>query len=303
MSRVDEARYREAEKALFAALDVSPEEIWVDTPSARLRLLAVGQGPPVLFVHGSPNASPTWLPLVASLGRRALLLERPGAGLSAPATWRDYRPQVVAMLEAVLDALGLEQVDVVGSSFGGLYAYYLALDAPGRVRKLVQMSGPAGPLSVPMPSIFRLLCLLPLVPFAARLAPRPDVAGAMDMFREIGHGPAIDSGRMHPAWFPWYSALLRHTDTVEHLAREVRALVNPLGYRSGRGITDAELSRIQSRLLYLWGNDDPFGGAETGRALAALTPGACIEHFAGMGHIPWMDDPARIAGRLNAFLD
>lgn len=308
MSRLDEARYRAAEQALFEALGVEVEERWVeiDAPRTRLRVLAAGggEGEPVLFVHGSPNASPTWVTLAAALGRPALLLERPGAGLSAPVRrWGDYRREVVAMVEAALDQLGLDQVDLVGSSFGGLYAYYLAIDAPHRVRRLVQMSGPAGPLSLRMPGIFRPLSVMHLLPGASRFAPRPDVEQAKAMYRDIGHGPSIASGAIHEAWFPWYSALLCHTDTMAHLFEEVRALATPFGYRGGRGLTDAELAGLAMPVLYLWGTEDPFGSPDEGAALAALTPGARFERFEGMGHIPWMDSPEIIARRLRAFLD
>jgi pimeloyl-ACP methyl ester carboxylesterase len=294
---MDEAAYRAAERALFTALGVEAEERWVDG----VRVLSVGQGEPVLFVHGSPNTCATWAGLAARLGRRCLLLERPGAGLSPPRVWRDYRREVVVMLESVLDALGLDQIDVVGSSFGGLYAYYLAIDAPHRVRSLVQTSGPAGPPGLPMPSIFRLLSVLPLVPGARSFVPRPDAEGARGMYRDIGHGPAIARGDIADAWFPWYSALLGHTDTMVNLCHEVRAIASPLGYRRGRAPSEAEISGLAMPVLYLWGSADPFGTCEQGRALAALTPRAEFECFEGVGHLPWMDVPDAVAERMRAF--
>ena len=301
---MDEGAYRAAERVLFDALGVDVRERWVEVPRTRLRVLEIGEGEPVLFVHGSPNASPTWVALAAALrGRRALLLERPGAALGPPMpVWRDFRREVVAVLESALDQLGLDAVDVVGSSFGGLYAYYLAVDAPERVRRLVQIGAPAGPACLPMPGIFRLLSVLPLIPGASRFVPRPDAEGAKGMHREIGHGASIDRGVVPEVWFSWYAALLRHTDCMVNLCGEVRGLATPFGYRRGQGLADAEIAGLEMPLLYLWGSADTFASPAQGAKLAALTPGAVFEQLDGMGHLPWLDDPIHVADRLQAFL-
>jgi hypothetical protein len=64
-------RYRRAEQALWRYYSVQPSERFVelDSPWARLRVLEVGSGEPVLFVHGTGGTGPDWAPLVG---------ERPG---------------------------------------------------------------------------------------------------------------------------------------------------------------------------------------------------------------------------------
>jgi len=304
MSRMNESAYRESEVALSSAFGVKVEEHFVDLPDlgTPIRVLEIGAGDPILFIHGSPNNAATWIPLVAELpDRRCLLLERPGAGLSEPvARWTNHRIQSTGIVGAVLDHFDIAEIDLAGSSFGGLYAYNFALANPDRTKSLIQLGSPAGPALLGMPAIFRLLSL-PLPRFLSRRALRPDTEEAQKMFREIGHGRAIDAGGIPDVVFEWYSSLLCNTDTAEHLLGEIRAIASPFGYRANARLDEAALGAIRAPLLYLWGNEDTFAAAERADALAALTPSATIEHYEGFGHLLWYDDPEAIAGGIRAF--
>ncbi|BDZ60422.1 hypothetical protein GCM10025873_02130 [Demequina sediminis] len=87
----DDARYRAAEAAVWERHELpSPTEHWVDHPRGRIRVLARGEGRPVLFIHGSPTAGASLVPLAGALasgplsGLRVLVVDRPGCGLSDP---------------------------------------------------------------------------------------------------------------------------------------------------------------------------------------------------------------------------
>jgi pimeloyl-ACP methyl ester carboxylesterase len=74
---------RTAERALWEHYGAEPTERFLDLakPKARTRVLIVGDGPPVLFVHGSPNAGSTRAPLAERLQDfRCIILDRPGCG-------------------------------------------------------------------------------------------------------------------------------------------------------------------------------------------------------------------------------
>ena len=130
--RVDESRYRQAERTLWDAVGVEPDDRTVHLAElgTDVRVQEVDGGPPVLFVHGAPNAGSTWATVAARLnGFRLLIPDRPGAGLSSPlahpvtlASAPEYGDRFAVEL---LDALGVDRADVVASSFGG----YLALRA------------------------------------------------------------------------------------------------------------------------------------------------------------------------------
>lgn len=299
MTRLDETSYREAEQDMIDAYGVAVTEHRVAVAGTTVRVLESGSGDPILFVHGSPNNAATWIPLIAELrDRQCLLIERPGAGLSEPMTeWTDHRSQSTAIVTGVADHFGLPSFDLVGSSFGGLYGYNVAIAQPDRVRTLIQMGSPAGPLILGLPTIFRFLSL-PLPRFAASRALRPNVEEAKKMFGEIGHESMIRSDSAPEVVFEWYSALLRNTDTVEHLFDEIRAIVRFRGYRPAAALTDTDLAGIDIPVRYLWGSEDPFASVDRADRLTALTPAARIEHFDGFGHLVWYDDPGLIAGRV-----
>jgi len=107
---------------------------------------------PILLVHGfATTASATWgatgwVSFLAAAGRGVITPDLRGHGRSdAPRTAADYAPrQMAADLAAVLDDLGLEQVDVIAYSLGSRVAAALTRLAPERVRRVVL--GGAGPI-------------------------------------------------------------------------------------------------------------------------------------------------------------
>jgi pimeloyl-ACP methyl ester carboxylesterase len=91
---------------------------------------------PVLLLHGQPGSASDWDRVRAAIGARAvtIAIDRPGwDGESSPV---DLAGNARAAL-AALDAAGAERAVVVGHSFGGAVAAWLAATAPERVSSLV----------------------------------------------------------------------------------------------------------------------------------------------------------------------
>jgi pimeloyl-ACP methyl ester carboxylesterase len=77
---------------------------------------------------------------LAAAGHRALALDFRGFG-GSERTPRGYRkPELAADVLAVLDALALDRVAIVGHDWGGLVALLVALDHPERVTRLVLLN-------------------------------------------------------------------------------------------------------------------------------------------------------------------
>jgi len=86
-----EARLREVEQRLAAANGLEVQERWVDvvSPAVRVRVLESGSGYPVLFINGISVPGIGMAPLAGRLpGRRILLVDLPGHGLSPPYAWK-----------------------------------------------------------------------------------------------------------------------------------------------------------------------------------------------------------------------
>lgn len=104
-------------------------------PGGRIAYDSAGSGPVVVFSHASLADRRMWRHQFAALADRyrVVAFDRPGYGQSGPA------PSTVrhgAGLLDLLDALGIEQAALVGSSMGGGYSLDAALLAPERVRAL-----------------------------------------------------------------------------------------------------------------------------------------------------------------------
>ncbi|MDD2712565.1 MAG: alpha/beta hydrolase, partial [Simplicispira sp.] len=105
----------------------------------------VGSGHPVLLIHGSgPGVSAwaNWRLAIPELAQQARVIapDMVGFGFTDRPAGQQYNMDVwVAQAVGVLDALGIEQTDLIGNSFGGALALALTIRHPQRVRRLVLM--------------------------------------------------------------------------------------------------------------------------------------------------------------------
>ena len=305
------ARYRAAEAALWRHYGAAPDERVVELGplGLRVRVQTVGRGagegePPVLYVHGGPNAGSTFAPLAPAMaGRRCLILDRPGCGLSGPVDY-DALPLPRLAAETVagtLDALGVERADVVGSSFGGAWALWFALAHPQRVNRLVLLGAPALVPGMLVPRFMRLMLTPLLGPLISRLP--PSAGGARWTHRQMGHSAATVEAGLPPVYWEWGVRLMADTPTMASDLRAIRTSVSRGRGRPEVALTAGQLRSVAAPALLYWGDADTFGGADLARATAGLLPGAALHLVRGAGHLPWLDDPARCAAAVTAFLD
>ena len=302
-------RYRQAESRLWRKLGVTPVDRRVKLSSGgEVRVQEVGDGTPTVFIHGGSIAGTSWCQLAASLdGVRSILVDRPGCGLSDEIVGGPVRD--LASVEAyadrllpdLLDGLELDQAVVGATSYGGLFAFRGAAAAPERVTRLIEYSWLVGapsesaPFSARMAAIPGMRALMTRMPMTRRM-----VRGAL---RQFGLGKAIDSGAFDDDMLDWAFALLRHTDTLANDTRSSPRLFTPIkGQNSDILLTDDLLSRLTMPVLFLWGEEDPNGGAAVARAFAPRLPNAELVIVPGAEHAPWIDDPETCVSRTQAFL-
>src|SRR5947207_2150312 len=120
------------------------DQTTVELNGVRIYTRRVGDGPPVVVLHGGPGAHHDYLlPQYdrLALGRTLLYYDQRGGGRSpvprdTPVGWREH----VADLEALRDRWGLERVTLLGYSWGGLLAVLYALEHPARIGRLALVS-------------------------------------------------------------------------------------------------------------------------------------------------------------------
>jgi pimeloyl-ACP methyl ester carboxylesterase len=110
-------------------------------PEVELHYEDAGSGAPVVLIHGWPLSGRSWegqVPALVEAGHRVVTYDRRGFGQSSQ-PWDGYDYDTFAAdLEAVLDALDLHDVTLVGFSMGGgELARYVSTYGQGRIAKLV----------------------------------------------------------------------------------------------------------------------------------------------------------------------
>jgi pimeloyl-ACP methyl ester carboxylesterase len=179
--------------------DDFPEHVAVQRPDGR-RVHAwrrPGSTRPVLGIHGMSSTSRLWAwTLAAAPDVDLVAADLSGRRLSTPRSDASTLAGHVADQLAVLDALELETVDVLGMSLGGFIAVQLAAAAPERVRSLTLLDG--GPPMVRRPTSREQL----EAAFADRVARLgtdwPDLASYVD-FVVSNTGPLLDPADPHLA--------------------------------------------------------------------------------------------------------
>ena len=113
---------------------------FADVGSGRIAYLEQGNGPAALFVHGVPLNGYHWRHVIKRIRhrRRCIAIDLMGLGYSeiAPAQDVSFATQA-RMIAEVIDALGIDTIDLVGNDSGGAVAQIFAATNPRRLRSLV----------------------------------------------------------------------------------------------------------------------------------------------------------------------
>ncbi|WP_422115397.1 alpha/beta fold hydrolase [Brachybacterium sp. UNK5269] len=115
----------------------------IETPGLSTHLAAIGEGEPVLMLHGCPEHWWQWsrvAPAVAARGYRVLCPDLRGAGWTVAEDPRLRRTTRLHDVLSLLDALEIDRVHLVSHDMGVLTAIQLSYEHPQRVRTAVQLS-------------------------------------------------------------------------------------------------------------------------------------------------------------------
>jgi 4,5:9,10-diseco-3-hydroxy-5,9,17-trioxoandrosta-1(10),2-diene-4-oate hydrolase len=125
------------------------QEAFVDVVGVRVYYLHAGSGKPMLLIHGLVGSSANWRNNIDALAQHASVyaIDLVNMGKSQRVGGLDVGLAATAnRIVAVMDALNLEQADIVAHSHGGAVALMLAALHPVRVRRLI-LFAPANPWS------------------------------------------------------------------------------------------------------------------------------------------------------------
>jgi pimeloyl-ACP methyl ester carboxylesterase len=272
----------------------------VELPGASVNYVEIGEGAPLLFIHGVSGCWQNWLENLLPLAQRHRVIapDLPGYGLTPMPSWPLSIERYADFLDALCEELGTGPVALVGNSFGGLIAVATAARHPERVERLVLVDA-AGLASryarwvtprMMQRRSFRLFqrALTRLTTFSAATT-----AGLMR--RPRARGALLRDAVAHPQ-------LLSPAIAAELRAGEGKPAA--LEVARGIGTFDARAAarRVACPTLVLWGQQDRMVPVAGGHEYAELIAGAQLEVFPDTGHLPMLERPAEFNAALERFL-
>ncbi len=266
------------------------------------QLLELGDGPPLLLVHGGGDGAFEWVPILPALARnrRVLVVDRPGHGLADLFDYKgvDLLEHARAFLRDILDALDLRTVDIAANSIGGLWATAFALDEPQRVSRLVLVGAPVG-VARDAPLLLRFMSL-PLVGQAlGRLMMRNPTRDESRKFwglMQVAHPERLEDALLDVD----VAHTRRNLDSILSLIRCVGR-----GIRGGQLVLGDRWQTLKVPTLYLGGERDIFARPKFERALQAIAegnPNVRLLRIPDAGHLPWLDQPEQVVAEIERFL-
>lgn len=238
-----------------------------------------GEGPVVIMLHGGGPGASGWSnysrnvgPFVDA-GHRVLLPDCPGFGQSDPIVIDENRALVNARaIVGLMDALGIEQANVVGNSMGGASALTFALEYPDRLDRLVLM-GPAGlgetSIFSPMP--------MEGIKLLFQVYMEPSLESLKEMIQVFVFDPSLMTDELVEGR---YRNMMRNDG--EHLRNFVQsATANPAAVLAD---VSPRLGEIRARTLCTWGADDRFVPLDHGLKIVKGVPDSRLHVFSHCGH-------------------
>ena len=270
-------------------VDAAAGHAFFDDPGGRVHYRVVGDGPPVLLVHGFASSMVVWEPLLGPLcaDHRCVLVDLPGFGLSDKRE-RDYSPEALAgTLAALLDHLGVSgPATVVAHSWGCSVALALALAHPERVDRLVLTS--AWVYAQQLPTFFEW----------ARVPGLGELVWDWFYTEQAAYKYAN-------AWYdPDRHASPAVVDLVERAFERPGAVRAALEAARGQRFErlQARYSEVRQPALLVWGAEDQVSEPYFGERLAADLPASRLETIHRCGHMPMIEHPGRYAALVTAFV-
>lgn len=265
-------------------VDYAPEYLrrvrseFVDTPVARMHYVKTGDGPPVILVPGGGQWSYSYRDTIPALAEHftVFAVDLPGQGFTELRTM-NFEYDLGAMADALsgfMDAVGLEKATIVGHSWGGAEALYLAEVQPHRIEKLVLIASPA--LDVESSPDWRPLEYPIVGELIGKLMRKEDAARMLR--KAFNHPDRVTDEMVRENW----AAMSRRENR-----RAMWELQRNLDYRQ----TERRLPDVTAPTLVLWGADDRFDAPWQARELGRRIPDAEVHVLDDCGHNVHEDCP------------
>jgi haloalkane dehalogenase len=282
---------RTPDELLSGLPDFPFESRYREFEGIRLAHLDLGDGLPVVFVHGEPTWSFLWrkvIPPVRDAGYRCIAPDLPGFGRSdkpIDIDWYTYDRHTASLL-ALVDELDLREATIVVHDWGGPVGLRVAVERPERFARIVVLDTGLFTGHQPMNDAW--------MTFRAFVERTEDLPVGLLVRRACLNDPGDEIIAAYDAPFP---------NAASKAGARAFPLILPLspdaaGAGAGQRVLEA-LRGDERPKLFLWAESDPVLPLETGRRFAAALGGEVDHVIAGASHFLQEDAGAEI-GRLIA---
>ena len=255
---------------------------------------------PIVLLHGTSASLHTWEGWARALRgqRRVISLDLPAFGLTGPfagpyavkVPGRAYTGENYARFVLdVLDKLAVPRFVVAGNSLGGEVAWRIAAAVPQRVAALVLVDAAGYPVEGGNIPLGWQIARLPVLGHVTEhLLPRPFIVQGLAAVY-------ADPKRITEAQVDrYYELTLRAGNRAALVARAQ-------SWSRSEGV--AKITGVSAPTLVLWGGRDGVLLPALAQRFVADIPGARLQVFDDLGHVPQEEDPARTVAVVKAFLD
>jgi 2-hydroxy-6-oxonona-2,4-dienedioate hydrolase len=249
---------------------------YVDAGGIRTRALIAGEGPDIVFTHGTSGSLEAFARNVKAhveAGYRVHCIDLLGHGYTDKPDYVYEIPRYVEHLRAYLDAQGIERAHLAGESLGGWVSARLAADHPDRVASLQLIA--AGGTKANPPVMERIKTS------TTNAVMSDDRELTRARVRLLHHDPEANSTeelvdvRYRYFHTPEFKANLHNLLCLQEMDIRVRNL-----------LTDEQMASIKAPTLVIWGRENPFGDIPEATLMHEAIAGSRLELYSECGHWP-----------------
>ena len=269
---------------------------WVTVEGKPANVLDVGEGPPLVFIHGLSGCWQNWLLNIPHFmeSHRVIAMDLPGFGESPMPREKITISGYGRWVDALLSELDVDAAAVVGNSMGGFIAAETAIKFPKRVERLVLVA--AAGLSIEKQRNDGLLRVLEVTEnvsqfFMARFLSKSDRLVARPKGRKA---------------LMWFVAAHPHEMDPRIVKEQMNGANTPgfvpaLDALTSYPIRD-RLSEIGCPTWICWGPKDMLVPVKDAHEFDRLIPDSTLTIYDDTGHVPMLERPDRFNRDLDEFL-
>jgi pimeloyl-ACP methyl ester carboxylesterase len=260
---------------------------YLEVDGVALRYLDIGEGPPVVLLHGFGSSLDIWTEVAPALAarHRVIAVDLKGFGWSGRPPGDYSPPEQARLVWRLLDARGVRDAAVVGHSWGASVALAMVLAEPARVRRVALYA--AYVYEAQVPSFF----------LWARYG------GVGEALFSMYYGERVED-RVPLAFYDQrYVTQARVDRAAREMARPGAAAAALAAVRGQRyAAVERHYQGITQPVLLLWGREDRVTPLWFGERLAGDLPRARLIVYPRCGHLPMVEAAAASTAALADFL-